>query len=340
MRNDKDAKKEKYYAKLFYETRVVCTPLEFWIKSGRVDLKHNLPEIYVNYLLRTVEGVSSTEEILQISITTDKECTNNPSQPIAVKYGKVDKRVKFAVCLHKGLFRITDPQMLVDWIEIHKQLGVEFFTVYMEDPNDEIKKAVQPYINELTLELLDWKLNKKTRDYGQSGVMNECLYRYLYKAEYLATYDLDEVVIGQNNYTWNDLMNYLSITVKDFNKYASFSFSGLMWFDTTDTTKIIGYNETFCNVNRRPIYFNRTIRTVNAKDHAKVIIRPMLTTSLQVHHIDGSVKGAKRCYSVPQNVGTCHHYRSNVKQKGSVKYSNVTARYLKPILKSLCSKPS
>ena len=337
MRNDKDAKKEKYYAKLFYETRVVCTPLEFWIKSGRVDLKHNLPEIYVNYLLRTVEGVSSTEEILQISITTDKECTNNLSDPIAVKYGKVDKRVKFAVCLHKGLFRITDPQMLVDWIEIHKQLGVEFFTVYMEDPNDEIKKAVQPYINELTLELLDWKLNKVTRDYGQSGVMNECLYRYLYKAEYLATYDLDEVVIGQNNYTWNDLMDYLSITVKDFNKYASIKLLGLSWQDTTDTTKIIGYNETFCNVNRRPIYFNRTDRSLAAQDHPKLMIRPKFVTSVQVHRLVGWIEGSMEEYIVPENVATCHHYRLQYRPS-PVKYSNVTARYLKPILKSLCSR--
>ena len=297
-------------------------------------MRHWLPEVYINYILRTEGTIPADKTPLMVSITTDKECTNNLSEPVAVKYGKNDKNVKFAVCLHKGLFKITNPQMLVDWIEIHKQLGVEFFTVYMEDPNDEIKKAVQPYINELTLELLDWKLNKKTRDYGQSGVINECLYRYLYKAEYLATYDLDEIVIGQNTYTWNDLMNYLSITVKDFDKYASFRFSGLLWFDTADTTKIIGYNETFCDGVHLPIYFNRTMREVRTGP-PKMIIKPLLATSMRHHDIDKWIAGSIGMYYVPINIALTHHYRLVGRIKDELIYSNVMSRYAKPVIKSL-----
>ena len=332
--HNETVQKLDYYAQVVYETNKICIPLEYWQKSGRLNLEHIVPEIYVNYLLRT-NGKLPSEPPLYLRVTSSRLCTNEGemSDPIFVKYGKKDKLVPFGVCLHKALFSITNPQLLVDWIEIHKQLGAKIITVYLEDVPEVITKAVQHYIKEGLLELLHWNLKKKTRGFGQSGVMNDCLYRNLYRVKYLGMYDLDEVIVPQKHYSWHEMIEYLNSRY-NLNEYASLIFKGCS-FHVSTGDKVIGNNMPLCQNASLPIYFRWTMRDEVAGDHAKLIIAPARTISVQVHNIERqTIRQLQKHFFVPTEFGLCHHY-SKFRRPQNAFYSNVMARYKEQVLEGI-----
>ena len=332
MHND-TVQQLKYYVQIVYKTRKLCVPLRK-LRSGRLDLKHNLPEIYVNYLLRT-DGKLPSEPPLYLRVTSSRWCANEGelSDPILVKYGKNDKLVPFGVCLHKALFSITNPQLLVDWIEIHKQLGAEIITVYLEDVPEGIAKAVQSYIKDGLLELLDWNLKKRTRDFGQTGVVNDCLYRNLYRVKYLGMYDLDEVIVSQKHYSWHEMIEYLNSRY-NLDKYASLKFKGCP-FHVSIRDKVIGNNVSLCQNASLPVYFTRTMRDKDAVDHPKLMIKPALIISAHIHHIDYAwTTWFSFHINVPAKLAICHHYNIYRRPKDTF-YSNIMARYERPLLEGI-----
>ena len=333
MHND-TVQQLKYYAQIIYKTRKLCVPLKYWQKSGRLKTDRFVPEIYVNYLLRT-DGKLPNEPPLYLRVTSSRWCVNEGelSDPIMVKYGKNDKLVPFGVCLHKALFSITNPQLLVDWIEIHKQLGAEIITVYLEDVPEIITKAVQPYIKEGLLELIDWNMKKRTRDFGQSGVMNDCLYRNLYRVKYLGMYDLDEVIVPQKHYSWHEMIEFLK-SYHNLDKYASLRFNGCS-FHLSTRDKVIGNNVSLCQNMSLPIYFRWTMREKVAADHPKLMITPARTISVQVHRVEHqTTQRLHKHFSVPTEFGLCHHY-AKFRKPLSIFYSNIMTRYERPVLEGI-----
>jgi hypothetical protein len=41
--------------------------------------------------------------------------------------------------------------------------------------------------------------------------LNDCLYRNLYKYEYLAIFDIDEIIVPQNAYNWSQLISEIKV---------------------------------------------------------------------------------------------------------------------------------
>lgn len=337
--HDDTTRKLTYYAKISYQTMSLCLPLEYWKRSGNLDLHHNLQEIYVNYLMKT-KGELLNEHPEYMQVTTDSKCNNALSDRIAIEWSKRDtiKKVQFGVCLHKALFNINDPQLLVDWIEIHKAMGVELLTVYLEKVPESIADAVKPYVEEGLLHLLDWNIGKRTRDYGQSGVMTECHYHNMYRVDYLGMYDLDEIVIPQKYRSWKEMFDEIKKkTAGKFEDIASFKLIGLRWHNSNSTQNLlIGNKKQLCDHVNLPFYFRKTMRDNHCRDHPKIILRPLLTTCVQVHDIGGNMPGKKRVARVSQDIATCHHYREpDTSNNKDIRYSDVMLRYKEEILKGI-----
>lgn len=340
MHNEK-TKKPQFYAKINYEDEdSLCLPLKFWLKSGTLDLRHNLPEIYVNHVLRTIDGKILNKTPTNVQMTNDTNCNSSLSLKIPVRWNskevaeKKTKAVKYGACIHKALFKINDPQMLVDWVEIHKALGVEKMLVYLENVPESIPQAAQRYVDEGSLQIFDWHLGKVTRDYGQSGVMTECNYHFMYQVELLGTYDLDEVVVSQHSKTWDQMFDQFSREYSDYKNISSFTFGGLRWHTNVHETGSV------CTNARLPLYFKKTLRERRAWDHPKVVVRPLKTLLPQVHSSIG-MKGTKG-KKVSHKLATCHHYRRELgTEKTDAYYSNLMNKYIKEVLpgvkKTMCS---
>ena len=349
LMHNEQKKKPSLFAKINYKDNPsVCLPLQYWLQSGHLDLKHNLPEIYVNRVLRT-KGKLRFETPSSVQVTSDHQCNTGLSVDIPVRWNsrevssKSVEAVKYGVCIHKALFGIKDPQMLVDWIEIHKALGVQKMLVYLENVPESIPEAVGRYVKDGTLDLFDWGLDKRTRDFGQSGVMTECHYHFLHNAEYVGTYDLDEVVISNEHKTWHDMFNELSKKHSDYNKIGSFLLNGLRWHNDFNESQHFPGHETLCPKMKTPFYFMKTLRERKAWDHPKVIIRPVLTRLVQVHSAF-TVKGAKGIRLSSETV-TCHHYRREKEGREHVwenaYFNDVMKKYEEEVVmqvkKTMCS---
>ena len=353
--HDARGKRPQLYAKINYcnlerkekvKDTFHCLQLKYWLKSGNLDLKHYLPEIYVNYALRTT-GHLLDDTPSSVQLTRDSSCLTGLSVGIPVRWNSREvaanklKPVKYGVCLHKALFGIDDPQLLVDWIEIHKALGIEKILVYFENITNAIPETVQRYVKEGLLQIFDWHMHKETRDYGQSGVMTECHYHFMHEVELLGTYDLDEVVVSQHNKTWDQMFNQFSKEYSDYNNIGIFHFNGLRWHTNFNESEHLARKEQFCPKAKLPVYFRKTKRDGHAWDHPKEIVQPLQTLQVQVH--SSITLKNKKMQIVSPDSATCHHYRVEVEginiKKGY--FNNIMNRYKDQIIsgvkKTMCS---
>uniref|UniRef100_A0A1X7SMB0 Glycosyltransferase family 92 protein n=1 Tax=Amphimedon queenslandica TaxID=400682 RepID=A0A1X7SMB0_AMPQE len=177
----------KLYSLLtFRNESTACYPLEYWASCGGHPAARNRSlEIYYNYILRTESSVP--EPPLHGQISFDPEC-RSLSKTIPIKDNTTNKNYTYAVCLHKSIYNLTEPEMLVHWVELNLALGVEFMTIYLQNRYipESYYTLMIPYIKRGIVEVLDWGLKPPvipgyTKFWGQTAVINECLYRNMYR---------------------------------------------------------------------------------------------------------------------------------------------------------------
>ena len=77
------------------------------------------------------------------------------------------------------------------------------------------------------------------------------------------------------------------------------------------------------------------MRDKAAGDHPKLMIKPALTISVQVHNIDYPWTAWFWFYiNVPAELAICHHYNIYRIPKDTI-YSNIMARYERPVLEGI-----
>lgn len=119
----------------------------------------------------------------------------------------VEKKHKVSVC---AIFR-DEGEILREWIEYHKIVGVEHFYLYNNFSADNYKEILEPYINEGLVTLTDWPYERQ-----QMAAYKHCADNYGDESNWIGFIDLDEFVVpnGQNQTVYDFL--------KDFENKASF----------------------------------------------------------------------------------------------------------------------
>ena len=117
----------------------------------------------------------------------------------------------FTVCLGP-LFDYQDENALIEFIEMHRILGVEKFAIYNQSIRVNMLPVLQLYSHLKLIDLLPWTLPidvAKIHYHAQVMMMNDCLYRYMFKSKYVAFIDTDEMIIPREDYTWTELVTRL-----------------------------------------------------------------------------------------------------------------------------------
>ena len=345
MKDDHNRLHPQLQLKIVYNFSIyLCVPVRVWKRSGDYDPhKHNgQSHEYVTYLLRTTGPIHSVSPVY-VSLTTDTNCLRSLSENIPVLPHQYKKMLRFGVCLHQPVFNITDPQVLVDWIAIHISLGVEIVFVYLEKKfiSEDITNPLNSFVKSGILELIDWSIGIDTYNYGQTAVINDCIYRSLHRVEYLAMYDIDEILVPRKHMTWSGMIQEIKETT-DIDQYASLSFSNYYWHDNRVAIKIDNF--TRCDKMKLPIYLKRTEEIKTTRPYPpKLIVRPSVVHSCSVHYILNWSDSVFKQYSVNEKIATIHHYRKGYwghPYKSST-YNTIMERYgrqsLKEIKKVMCS---
>lgn len=332
----------KLYATLIYKNQkaVICTELQKWAVAGR--LKLHTYSYYLTRIYRTkVNSIPQDEAPLYAMVGLN--CTGSMAK-IPIQDDKPKKRFTYGVCLHQGLYGSGRSQLLVDWIELNIVLGAEIITLYIQDVPESYYTAVLPYIKRGIVEVLDWKLKPPlipgyTKNWGQTGVVNECIYRNLYRVKYLALMDIDEFVIPRKHFT-------VVAMLKDIEKFrkgrkpATFVFYNT-WFynDGTSLPEVSTANK--CLYKSWPRYYTFTQRTSDpvAEDKHykchKMIVKTEAVISSRYHWPTKTFKGYTKMYHVSPKYGLLHHYRVPVKKYLKSKQTFIMSRYFNATVKHL-----
>ena len=137
--------------------------------------------------------------------------TNKPQLCENITFeGKIpDKKDSLAIC---AIFK-NEPD-IIEWIEYHKLVGVERFYLYDNDSDFNIKRVLQPYINDGTV--IYHYTNEKCM---QNIVYRDAVYRYGDKTKWMAMIDLDEYIVPIEK---DNIIEFL----KDYESYPAV---GINW---------------------------------------------------------------------------------------------------------------
>ncbi|KAM3616564.1 uncharacterized protein V6R79_020008 [Siganus canaliculatus] len=129
----------------------------------------------------------------------------------------------FTVCL-STMFEFTNVLQLVQSLEMLQLLGVNRVVVYETSSSAQTQRILDYYTHKGLLEVIPWSLTRflnvsrgwvpkddagDLHYFGQVPALNDCLYRYMYRTQYLALHDVDELILPQSVSSWLELLPLL-----------------------------------------------------------------------------------------------------------------------------------
>jgi len=261
----------------------------------------------------------------------EKKCdvaTNN----LRVIYNKPEgEKKKFAVCV-KGLdFPDDDLSIrLTEWIELLNTLGADKIFLYNLEVHPNVTKVLdyytskglvdvtpislpgyQPNLPVLQHMYLKSKLNNKRQN--ELIPYNDCLYRNMYRYEYIALLDIDEVIMPVEHNNWADMMEEAvksSLEVKNETR-ASWNFRNVYFMDEMLD---IHEPEHFKDI---PPYLHmmqhvyRSANYTKPGQYVKCFHNPEKALILHNHFPLGCLGGVCTSYPVKTSLAHLQHYRQD-----------------------------
>ena len=283
---------KKFYSLLtFSNGSTNCIRLEYWAHNGDyIHTRNQYKEIYYNYILRT--NVSVPEAPIHGQISFNPDCSS-PSDIIPIKDNRTDRTYTYAVCLHKSIYNMTQPEMLVHWVELNLALGVEFMTIYLQNGYvpESYYTIMIPYIKRGIVEVLDWGLRPPvipgyTKFWGQTAVITECVYRNMYRVKYLGLYDLDEFIVPGNLKTVPELIKKFERETPGALTAASYGAANVFYYKAKDHIPQLNHSllATECPGMSLPRYYTFNIRNKHKSPFVnKIIVKPGAVISVWTH---------------------------------------------------------
>ncbi|XP_076170321.1 uncharacterized protein LOC143148178 isoform X2 [Ptiloglossa arizonensis] len=218
-----------------------------------------------------------------------------------------------AVCVKPLHYDYNRVLQLVEFIELHRLLGATHVTLYNDTVGAEAGCALKYYEAKGLVTVLPWHhldmiSQLEIRTEGLFAALNDCLYRSMYKYEYVALVDLDEFIIPRHNDTIIDLIRWMSsrINTKSTGAYSfQNAFFYLQWAD-----------DPFVTMSRTPIEaglitLRKTRRRAKLHPHkqrSKYVCKPQNIVEAGNHFVWEFIPG-HGTLNVPSEAAILHHYR-------------------------------
>ncbi|XP_060811054.1 beta-1,4-galactosyltransferase galt-1 isoform X2 [Bombus pascuorum] len=218
-----------------------------------------------------------------------------------------------AVCVKPLHYDYDRVLQLIEFIELYRLLGASHVTLYNDTVGTEAGCALKYYEAKGLVTVLPWHhldmiSQREIRTEGLFAALNDCLYRSMYKYEYVALVDLDEFIIPRHNDTIIDLIRWMSsrTNTKSTGAYSfQNAFFYLQWVD-----------DPFVMASRTPIEaglitLKKTRRRTKLHPHkqrSKYICKPQDIVEAGNHFVWEFIPG-HGTLNVPSDAAILHHYR-------------------------------
>ena len=121
---------------------------------------------------------------------------------------------QFVVCIHRPLMtNISDYQMFVEQVEVSSLFGADKFVVYNLSGGPALKPYIDYYVKAGKMDFINWPLplsyekGLPIKAGAQLSLINDCLYRYMYRTKYLILTNLDEFIVPRQHDNWVQMLN-------------------------------------------------------------------------------------------------------------------------------------
>ena len=244
-----------------------------------------------------------------VSFSSNSTCQQPSSWiPVTQDLELTGPTKKFGVCIDSPLFHISNPQYVIQFIEMNRILGAEWFTAYItKSVSAEVKEVMKNYDG--LVDVVDWNIPLKSEIkgvyVGQQMSIQDCAYRNMHRVKYLMYTDLDEIIVPQQHTDWSGMMEKL-----DQESCGAFIVRHVHLYGHSHSTTGI------CNTSNKseykmPRFVTFTQRAKNiekAGTRSKLIVKPKKFGRMGSHNIFELLKGYKT-YNVPPEVALLYHYR-------------------------------
>lgn len=228
----------------------------------------------------------------------------SPRIPVIQIHTESNSSKKFGVYVHSPLFHVHDAQFIIQTIEMNRILGAQWFTFYIHDVGQDVRRVLEEYSKEGVVDVVRSTLpDISVRYYGQHLLMHDCGYRNMYKVKYMLYTDLDEIVVPQNSQNWDQMMTQI-----DRKSIGAFRFRhvALLGESTSKTLAV-------CNSSKKiemPRFMKFTDQTTPLpfSKRSKFLIKPETFARMGIHNPRNLLKGFST-YQVPSEIGLLYHYR-------------------------------
>ena len=211
------------------------------------------------------------------------------------------------VCVKPLHFRYDAVTQLVEFVELHRLLGVERFTFYNSSVGPRVDCALRWYAARGGVTVLPWRLGLRSqrdiRTEGMFAALNDCLLRALPHSSHVAMIDLDEAIVPRANASLHGLLDVLELGLGSHRRVAAYSFQNTFFYLGWPDDASAGSTLTSLAKTQR-----RTYRHPHGQ-RSKYLAVPQYVLEAGNHFIWQAVPGHGTVHVAPA-MATLHHYRN------------------------------
>ncbi|XP_061459526.1 beta-1,4-galactosyltransferase galt-1-like isoform X1 [Rhineura floridana] len=234
---------------------------------------------------------------------------------------------EFTVCLSGMFGNDSNVLQFIQSMEMYKILGAQKVLIYMYSCSQLIQKLLKFYVAEGTVEIIPWPIlshvnfssfwySPKDWYYGKTTVVNDCIYRNMYRSKYVILNDIDEIILPIKYPSWKTMISNL----EDQNPGTGiFLFENYLFpqnvFSSIDTFKI-SFWKIVPGANILQHIYREPTR-LRFSNQRKMIVNPRKVVQTSLHSV---LKGYGRTLEVPREIAILYHCRKHTKKEIPRKY--------------------
>ncbi|KFM82603.1 hypothetical protein X975_11956, partial [Stegodyphus mimosarum] len=273
---------------------------------------------YASYFL-TCEVSKKLKAPLKVLMSLHRNFTSAALLPVYQnKENIASPKGDFAVCVKPLHYHYDRATWLVEFIELHRILGVEHFFFYNHSVGPNVDSLLRAYIRQNIVTVLPWSLpvrsQKQIRTEAIFSSLNDCVFRTMYLFNYVVMLDFDEYIIPREHESYSEMIQQLEDDNKRIRgKPGSFVFRNtffyLYWENDTTVYGVEPEKPPDFTPYLITQYKTRRLSTsMKVGSRSKYIVVPERVIEVGNHVVWRHTSGS-RAIQVPDTVALLHHYR-------------------------------
>ncbi len=217
------------------------------------------------------------------------------------------ERRDFSICV-PPLFGQIPADRLVEFVELSRFIGADHLTFYDFQTDERVKRVLNYYQDTGIVSIVPWDLPAVLEEnmwyHGQMLSIQDCLYRNMYRTEFLAFNDIDEFIVPRQRAYWSEMVRDIYEETPD---RCGMAFSSAIFGPGIPKPGQAKLGELFSmtNTQRSPKIF---------KLRAKCMVKPHFVFEQGIHHVSKPITADLVTALVPSEIAFVHHYRGCDKQ--------------------------